>query len=161
MGAGTQPTAISVLEQEVLKGERWSAETSALRLRYLERVPVEENYLKIVERITTLMKTPGIKDGEKCGETDVVLDVTGSGRAIVELFERAEIKPIAVNITGVGTIEDEVSFQNWRVPKIELVGLFRVVYEAGGSGGAPVVGVATKGAPRPPGACTHKARLGR
>ncbi len=130
MGAGTQPTAISVLEQEVLKGERWSAESGALRLRHLERVPLEENYLKTVERITKLLEAPEIKDGEKCGKADVVLDVTGSGRAIVELFERAEITPIVAIITGAGVLEEEID-DVWRLPKIELVGLLRVAYEAG------------------------------
>ena len=131
MGAGSQPTAISVLEQEVLKTERLAAEGGPLQLRYLERVPSEENYLKIVERVGTLLEKSEIKDGEKCGETDVVLDVTGSGRAVVELFERAEIKPIMVTITGAGTTEDQVHFQDWRLPKVELIGLLRVAFEAG------------------------------
>ena len=129
MGAGTQPTAISVLEQEVLKGERWSAESGALRLRHLERVPLEENYLHTVERITAILERPEIKDGEKCGEPDVVLDVTGSGRAILELFKRAEIPtPIVAIITGVGMLEDEID-DVWRLPKTELVGVLRVGYE--------------------------------
>ncbi len=33
----------------------------------------------------------------------------------MELFEREEIEPIAVSITGVGTTEEEVDTREWRV----------------------------------------------
>ena len=96
LGIGIQPTAIAALEQEILKGDRWLPETAVLRLRHLERMPLDATYPDIVARVSTLLETPEIKDGERCGGADVVLDVTGSGRAILELFERAEITPIMV-----------------------------------------------------------------
>ncbi len=123
-----QPTAIAVIEQEVLKGHRWLPETGALRLRHLDRVPLEASYPDIVTRISTLLEASEIKDGEACGKPDMVLDVTGSGRAILEIFERIEIKPIVVNIVGAGVKEEETS-DGWRVPKVELVGELRVAYE--------------------------------
>ena len=130
MGAGTQPTTIAALEQIVIRNDdHWKLETGTLRLRHLERLPLEENYLRTVERIATLLEAPDIKDGEKCGTPDVVLDITSCGRPILELFERVEIEPIAVSITGVGTHEEEVDTREWRVPKIELIGLFRVLFE--------------------------------
>ncbi len=131
LGAGIQATAISVVEQEVHKGDGWQPETAALRLRHLERMPLEVSYPDIVARIGTLLTAPEIEDGEKCGGADVVLDVTGSGRAILELFVRDEIKPIVVTITGAGVLEEKLDRNDWRVPKIELVGALRVLYEAG------------------------------
>ncbi len=84
LGTGMQPTAIAVIEQEVLKGYRWLPETGALRLRHLDRVPLEASYPDVVERISTLLEAPEIKDGEACGKPGMVLDVTGSGRAILK-----------------------------------------------------------------------------
>ena len=132
MGGGPQPTTIAALEQIVIRNDdHWKLETGALRLRHLERVPLEENYIRTVERITTLLEAPDIKDGEKCGGPTVVLDITASGKALLELFERVEIEPIAVSITGVGTTEDEVDTREWQVPRVELIGLFRVLFETG------------------------------
>lgn len=132
LGVGVQPTAIAVVEQEVLKADRWLQETGGLRLRHLERLPVETTYPKTVDRISTLLETPEIKDGEKCGGAEVVIDITGAGRAILGLFERADISPVVVRIIGAGQREEQVKpTWDWHVPKIELAGVLRVVFEAG------------------------------
>jgi hypothetical protein len=131
LGTGMQPTAIAVLEQEVLKNQDWSAETGALRLRYLHRLALDVNYPETVSRISKLLEAPEIKDQERCGESEVLLDLTGSGGAILELFERAQIDPISVRIVGAGTVEEQSHHRQWRVPKVELVGSLRVLYEAG------------------------------
>ena len=128
LGTGIEPTAIAVLEQEVLKGGGWSTETAALRLRHLERMSLSATWPDIVTKVSTLLKAEEIKDGEACGETDVVLDLTGTGRAILELFTRAGITPIPAIITGAGVMEEEID-DLWRLPKRELVGILRVVYE--------------------------------
>ncbi len=129
IGTGIQPTAVAVLEHEVWKNEKWKPETVALRLRHLERIPLDTGYPDTVERIDTLLRTEEIKDGECDKNSDVVLDVTGSGRAIVELFDRAEISPILVTITGAGVREEEVESKDWRIPKVELVGNLQVLYQ--------------------------------
>ena len=129
VGVGIQPTAIAVVEQEVLKSHGWLLETGALRLKHLERMPLDASYPDIAARVSTLLETPEIKDGERCGGAQVVIDVTGSGRAILELFERVEIEPVVVTITSAGVREDQVGFNDWRVPKVELIGALRVVYE--------------------------------
>lgn len=128
VGVGIQPTAIAVVEQEVLKSNGWRLETGALRLKHLERMPLDASYPDIAARVSTLLETPEIKDGERCGGAQVVIDVTGSGRAILKLFERVEIEPVVVTITGAG-VREEHKFNDWRVPKVELIGALRVVYE--------------------------------
>ncbi len=131
LGTGIQPTAVAVLEHEVWRSVNWEPETVALRLRYLERIPLDAGYPDTIERIDTLLKTAGIKD-EECDENpDVVLDVTGSGRAPVELFERAEIEPILVTITGATAPEEEANPDDWRIPKVELIGNLQVMYQTG------------------------------
>ncbi len=131
LGTGMQPTAIAVLEQKVLKDPRWNAKTGALRLRHLDRLSLDVNYPDTVAQISTLLETSEIKDGERCGRTDVLLDLTGSGRAIVELFERAEIDPIEVRIVGAAMTEEKVPGGQWHIPKVEMVGVLRVIYEDG------------------------------
>ncbi len=128
LGTGIEPTAIAVLEQQIQNGDRWLAKTAALRLRYLERMSLSATYPDIVAQISTLLNAEEIKDVEACGETDVVLDVTGTGRAILELFTRDRIAPIVAIITGAGVQEEEID-DLWRLPKRELVGTLRVVYE--------------------------------
>ena len=130
LGTGMQPTAIAVLEQEVLKNRNRVAETGALQLRHLERLPLDVNYPKTAARVSKLLETEEIKDKEKCGGAEVLLDLTGSGRAIVELFERAGIEPISARIVGAGTVEQKDQSGEWRIPKVELIGALRVLYEA-------------------------------
>ncbi len=60
----------------------------------------------------------------------MVLDVPGSGRAILDLFDRAELKPVVVTIVGAGVVEGDSVSNDCRVPKIDLVGTLRVLYES-------------------------------
>ncbi len=129
IGTGIQPTAVAVLEQVVGQSGNWRPETVELRLRYLERIPLDAGYPDTIARISKLIGASEIKDRENGGGADVVLDVTGSGRAIVEVFERAEICPVVVFITGAGVREDQADDESWRVPKIELVGNLQVLYQ--------------------------------
>ena len=116
LGEGIQSTAIAVVEQEVVKSDRQHQETNALRLRHLERMAVETTYPKTVDRIATLLRQPEIQDGEKCGGAEVIIDITGSGRAILELFGRSDIRPLVVRIVGAGQREEQTKpFWDWHV----------------------------------------------
>jgi hypothetical protein len=129
IGVGIQPTTVAVLEQEVVKNSRWPAETSALSLRHLERVP-DASYPDVVKRIGKLLESKEVKDGEACGKTEIMLDITGSGYPVLDLFDRAGIKPRIISIGGVEEQESVVQkWQQWRLPKTELVGVLRVLFE--------------------------------
>ena len=129
LGLGVEPTAIAVTEQRVVKGDSRAAETEALHLRHLERHPAA-TFDDIVARILTLLETDEIKDGEKCGETEVVIDITFTGRkAVVEMFEAHQIAPITVTISGGVTREEKIAFNDWQVSKVELVSGVRAVFE--------------------------------
>jgi len=130
LGVGIQPTALAVVEQIIDSGGNWLAKTRALELRHLERLPAQTSYPDTVERVATLLSSSEIDENEGCGDVGVVLDTTGSGRAILELFKRAAIRPIVVTITGAGVREEQVEFDDWRLPKVELVGTLRVAYES-------------------------------
>jgi hypothetical protein len=127
LGTGIDPTAIAVLEQQMLKSSKWRAETEALHLRHLERI-TDANYPGIVKRISTLLKSEEIEKGEGCKAPGLVLDISGSGHAVLDPFKRADLKPIILTIGGT-TLEEKVIFNDRRVPKAELVGALRVLYE--------------------------------
>ena len=131
LGSGMQPTAIAVVEQEVWKNDNWEAETSALHLRHLERLSLDATYPDTVARINTLLQSDEIKGQETGGGADLILDVTGSGKAVIELFERTGLEPIAVTIVGGGVDETMVTERDRRLPKVELVGTLQVLYQSG------------------------------
>ncbi len=129
IGTGIEPTALAIVEQIIDSGGNWLAKTRALELRHLERLPAQTSYPDTVERVATLLSSAEIDEGETCGDAGVVLDVSGAGRAILELFKRANIRFVTVGIVGADVREEEVEFNDWRLPKVELVGVLRVAYE--------------------------------
>ena len=55
----------------------------ALRLRYLERVPLGTPYPEVVERVRAMTRS-----AELAGQCQLVVDATGVGRPVVELLQR-------------------------------------------------------------------------
>ena len=80
LGQSRDFTALAVLERAELTGEfdpamfAWRKEV-ALRLRYLERVPLGTPYPEIVERVRRTTRSP-----ELAGRCHVAADATGVGR---------------------------------------------------------------------------------
>jgi hypothetical protein len=127
LGMMRQPTAIAVIEQEMRSRGNWAAEQTALRLRHLERPPMDNTYPQTIKRIETLLKA--LEDDEADDQTDLIVDVTGTGNAVSELMKENELKPINVTITG-GSGEGEPSWYEHRVSKANLVGTLQVLYQA-------------------------------
>lgn len=100
-------------------------------MRHLARIPLDASYPDTVERIGKIIAAPEIEAQERCYGPIVVLDITGSGMPIVGLFERADIRPILVSISGSSAREEQIEFNDWRIPKIDLVGNLRIMFEAG------------------------------
>lgn len=130
LATGMQPTAIAVIEQEISQNGKWRAGIEALSLRWLERVPLDDGITKTVAQVKDLLKRDEIAKTEDGGGAEVVLDITNSGHAPVELFEGAGIKPLLVTVTGATTIEEETAPNDWRIPNIELVGKLDVLFDS-------------------------------
>jgi len=130
LGQTQDPTAISVLEKIVEGTGEWtitpdkvSREKSRTRfeLRHLERLPLETTYPAQVEYVASLMaREPLARNGE------LVIDQTGVGRPIFDLFASAGLRPIGVSITG-GESESCVSSTEWHVSKLRLVSRLQVL----------------------------------
>ncbi len=57
-----------------------------------------------------------------------MVDITGSGRAVIELMNEAGLKPLTVVITN-GTGEKELEHDAWRIAKVELVSNLQMLYQ--------------------------------
>lgn len=78
----------------------------------IERFPLRTPYTAVVERVTELVR--------RCGSgVELVVDATGVGVAVVDLFHACGVAPIAVSITA-GTVEGGGGGA-FTVPKLLLI----------------------------------------
>jgi hypothetical protein len=123
VGSMMQPTSIAILEQETRVRDSWKPYNHALRLRHLERVPMDVRYPQMIDLLAE--RIDALKDKEQARQTDLVVDVTGTGRSVGKLIKESGLKPIQVTITA-GTDEDGDDLSGWRLAKTELVGGLQV-----------------------------------
>lgn len=117
LGQSQDYTALSILER--LKNDK----EHVYHVRHLERIRGAP-YPAIVEKTARIMQSPGLK-----GCASLVVDQTGVGAPVVDLFEQAGLKPVGVLIHG----GDKASHEgdSWRVPKRDLVGVLQVLLQTG------------------------------
>ena len=86
------------------------------RVRYAERLPLGTSYVDVIRHVATLLNA--IKP---LGKATLVLDATGVGRPIVDMFNAAGLglKPIAVQVHGGSATNYDKG--TWHVPKRDLV----------------------------------------
>jgi hypothetical protein len=82
-------------------------------------MPPGSSYAVIVRRVKAILT--GLR------EPTLVLDVTGVGKAAVELFREAELAPYVVTITAADEVTDD--FQNFRVPKRDVISTAQVLLQ--------------------------------
>lgn len=86
-----------------------------LHLRALHRYPLQTPYPAIVEDVVRRMQMLPHPDA-----TALVIDWTGCGRPVFDMFARAGLSPIGISIHGGETVV--VVDGGYRVPKRDLVG---------------------------------------
>lgn len=117
LGQSSDYTALSVLDQ--IK----SGTETSYQVRHLERVRGVP-YPQIVTKVTAIMRSPAL-----AGQAALVVDQTGVGAPVVDLFRQAGLDPVGVLIHG----GDKASHEGdtWRVPKRDLVGSLQVLFQGG------------------------------
>jgi hypothetical protein len=117
LGQSNDYTALSVLDRVNPSNE------SSYHVRHLERVR-NVPYPEIVRNVTNILQSPAL-----AGQADLVVDQTGVGAPVVDLFGQAGLNPIGVLIHG----GDKASHEGgtWRVPKRDLVGSLQVLFQGG------------------------------
>jgi hypothetical protein len=84
-------------------------------VRYLERFPLRTRYTAIVDAMGELLDRPPLTEASQ-----LVIDLTGVGVAVAELFDEAGIPYTGVTITG-GVGWHRESQRHWHVSKHLLV----------------------------------------
>ena len=134
LGQAHDPTAIAVVETEVLTRcfydglnpePRQVPEGVEHRVRHLERLPLGMAYPLQVAHVRGLMMAPELRTGD----AELVVDETGVGKPVCDLFEAEGLKPVRVMITG-GMEETRAGARSHRVPKITLVSRLQAALHA-------------------------------
>jgi hypothetical protein len=136
-GQANDFTALNVLEKHredkttvEQKGFEPPAYTTTTRtmfhLRHLQRLKLGTSYPDVVNIVGTMLKSlPQAKNAPA-----LVVDATGVGRPVVDLMQKAGLRPIAVTITG-GFDENRVLSNEWKIPKRNLVSTLAVLLQSG------------------------------
>jgi hypothetical protein len=95
-----------------------------LSVRELMRFPLGTGYPDIVDRVARLMMQPPLNEGSV-----LLVDATGVGQPVVDLFRQRGLKPIAVTITG--GREVNADGDNMAVPKRDLITATQVALQSG------------------------------
>jgi len=127
IGSMMEPTAIAILEQETRVRDGYSAYNHGVRLRHLERAPLDMLYPDMVDHVGELIGK--LNEHEQAEKTDLIVDVTGTGRSVGNLIVQSGLKPVRVTITG-GHEADQHEHNEWRLPKVELVGGLQVTFQS-------------------------------
>jgi len=133
LGQSQDYTAIAIVERvrvgqappPVPEGS-WASDTRPVQyhLRHLERPALGTKYPTIVIRVKALLASPPLTL-----HTPLVIDRTGVGRPVTDMFEGEGVRPYAITITG----GDEVirEGRHTKVPKRELVSTLVAVFQTG------------------------------
>ena len=119
LGQSTDPTAIAVLQHRKLFDHHVSGRRTQVGelfdVRHLERLPLGLAYPQVVQEIMMLMARKPI-----AGRCELIVDETGVGRAVADIFDTAGLKPTRVSITA-GSDQSRHGLRGWHVAKQILI----------------------------------------
>ena len=119
LGQAHDFTALAVLECSTN-----GPDDSHFHCRHLKRFPLRTPYPEIVKQVELLMRSPAL------GVTPrLIVDATGVGRPVVDLFRAAKLRPVAITITGGNAAN--IGSGGYHVPKRDLVSVLQVLLQSG------------------------------
>jgi hypothetical protein len=143
LGQSSDPTAIAVVEHtkgvmdagtEIERHCGLSADkqTPAERVdvRYLERLPLGLSYPAVVQHVKDLLAEPPLSGHDKVKPAELVIDETGVGRAVGDIFVAAGLKPKRVSITA-GSEVASAGPDRWHVAKTVLISVVDAMLHRG------------------------------
>jgi hypothetical protein len=117
LGQAQDPTALCVLEAYEEVGDPADPARYCYRVRHLMRFPLGMTYPQIVDQVRLIMVRPPIAGSPT---RELIIDETGVGRAVGDIFDRAGLRSLRVTITA-GNEESQTGLARWSVPKQVLV----------------------------------------
>jgi hypothetical protein len=118
LGQAQDYTALMVLEQVQQDSQRH------YHLRHIERFPLGTSYPAIVERVRAMLQAEPL-----AGDVTLLVDKTGVGAPVVDMFKTAGLSPVAITITGGDSVAQDSD--GYRVPKRDLVSALQVLLQGG------------------------------
>lgn len=140
LGQSHDYTALSVIERVEVPilhlGHRAPAPvqwSKGFHVRHLQRLPLGLSYPAIVARVGLVCKTAPLYQNHK-----LVIDQTGVGRPVYDMFKLAKLSPIGITITGGDSWSREAS-DHYRVSKGILVSRLQADLHSGDLGIAEAI----------------------
>jgi hypothetical protein len=128
LGQSQDPTALAVMRATRTPLQTWSVNQLACTTRqdvqerfdvlHAERLPLGTGYPEIVEYVSELLMRPPLRTA-----CYLVIDESGVGRAVGDMFDRAGLKAVRVNITaGIDVSQPDITNpRRWSVAKTLLI----------------------------------------
>src|SRR5215471_7406245 len=132
LGQSQDFTALVILERMEYAGA-WDAAAFcheaevAVRLRYIERIPLGTTYPDIVARVAKVMRSPAVAQGKRY----LMVDATGVGRRVGDLLERGRLPCQMIPVSITGGANETVTKGTYKVPKRDLVVTMVVMLQEG------------------------------
>ncbi|MGI6561031.1 MAG: hypothetical protein ACOX3Q_00430 [Clostridia bacterium] len=121
LGQAQDYTALTIIER---KHFNYSLPREQYHIRHLERPKLGTPYPAIVEKVQDL-----VQSNKLLNQAALVVDATGVGRPVVDLFRKAGLRPVAITITGGNVVT--VGDGGYHVPKRDLVTTLQVLLQSG------------------------------
>lgn len=111
-------SALAILE--------WLPKELSSAVRHLRRFPLGTPYPRICEEVRALVLRPPL-----VGKVQLVVDATGVGRPVLDMFRRAQLGHgvIGISIHGGDNVSREPAVSGFRVPKRDLVSNLQLLFQ--------------------------------
>jgi hypothetical protein len=116
LGQAADPTAVCVLEAWSQREQPHLPEVFLFTVIHLMRFPLGMSYPSMVRDIGSLLQQPRLKGAK----TELIIDETGVGKAVGDIFDSQGLRPVKVTITA-GNEVGQNGFNRYSVPKQTLV----------------------------------------
>jgi len=138
LGQSNDYTALAVVEKVGREGDHHGHhDDHLLHLRHLERYELRTPYPTMVSRVAQLVSDPQLRrthfdwriGRDVLDEPELLVDATGVGRPVVDLFKERGLNYKAITITGGNKVTSAGG--GYGVPKRDLIGALEVPFHAG------------------------------
>jgi hypothetical protein len=119
LGQSYDPTAIAVVRR-VDDDQK----DPIFQVGHLERLPLNTPYPGVVRHVATMLNTPRLRE-----KSELVIDFTGVGRPVFDMFQVAGISPIGVSIHAGDAVTNEGRV--YKVPKLVLISRVQALLHSG------------------------------
>jgi hypothetical protein len=121
-GQSIDPTALAIIERIA---DPAGGKKPVYRCGHLERLPLATPYPGVMQHVRRLISREPF-----LGHSELVLDLTGVGRPVADLFQAEGLRPVKVSITA-GDNETRNEHGIWHVAKLLLVSTVQALLHDG------------------------------